>query len=528
MGLPTLIRNLMLRDVPAAAAMSVPSGGGYAVAASAANYQAYARDGYQRNEIVFSAIELRATSAAEPPVIGRRKVGEARRRQVRAWLVDNGVSAMQADYHVKNLHEDVTEHPLIDLLRKPNPFMEAYEFWSTVVMHRDLAGNAYALKGRAANGDVVGLWLLRPDRVRVVPESPHLISAYRYTLGGQSVLIPPEDIIHFRTRHPLEDHYGQPPMMAITGRVNVDNYMRDFVAAFFRNGGQPGAVLAIKNKLSQEAKDDLREQMRNAYAGPAGWFDWLVLDANEASYTPLQMQLGQRGLVVPELNAISESRISMAFGIPGSILGLLIGYESSSYANQRQAWENFWDITMSPLFIELIAPLTRSLLPEFGGLDELLFDLSQVRALQEDVDKLHDRWRRDVAAGLAPIEEARAALGMEPSPSEGTFLIPANYIPTPAKELGNAPAPAEQAARALWALASPPPAALPEARIIAEARCPDCGKLTGRDVPEGNKEWCRRCKKEYPAGAEADPPMAVRRRVTFSDGRTAEVVEERV
>src|SRR3990167_8463791 len=115
MGLPTLIRNLTLRDVPAAAAMSLPSSGGYAVAASGANYQGYARDGYQRNEIVFSAIELRATSAAEPPVIGRRKVGEARRRQVRAWLVDNGVSATQADYHVKNLHEDVTEHPLIDL-----------------------------------------------------------------------------------------------------------------------------------------------------------------------------------------------------------------------------------------------------------------------------------------------------------------------------------------------------------------------------------------------------------------------------
>ena len=465
-------------------------------------YAQYARDGYMRNEIIFAAIEMRATSAAEPSIIGVREIlPEGRARQLRRALIDAGVPPTHADYRIRAArHEKVTDHPAVRLLNRPNPYMSRFQLWSSVIMHRDLAGNAYLWKRRPSPDEPPGeLWPLRPDRVRIIPgKGSTYIEGYRYTIAGQTIDIPFRDVIHFRTRHPLDDYYGMPPLMPISGRVDLDNYMRDFVLAFFRNGGQPGAVLTVKQGLDEDAKEEIRKRYRSGY-GDSRWFDLMVLDGTEASFTPMTMALGARGLVMPELNAISEARLAMAFGIPLSILGALTGQESSSYANKRQDWQVFWDLTLAPLYSDLDDVLNLHLLPEYSGLDALQFDLSQVKALQEDVDAIRARWRADLMAGGVSLEEFRAAGGMEPMPAEGTFLIPANYMVLSAAQLSSP--------ETVTVLPSPI-AALHAARV-PEARCPDCGKLCGKDVLAGESIYCRRCKTAFAAGVLTEPAEPV-------------------
>jgi hypothetical protein len=118
----------------------------------------------------------------------------------------------------------------------------------------------------------------------------------------------------------------------------------------------------------------------------------------------------------------------MAFRIPGSIIGLLIGYESSSYANKRQDWQVFWDLTMTPELSDMDDVLNLKLVPQFGGIDDVCFDLSDIKALQEDVDKVQDRWRKNLGAGAAFWEEARDGMGLDPE-AEGTLLVPSNMTP---------------------------------------------------------------------------------------------------
>ena len=456
------------------------------------NYLTYAREGYAKNEIIYSAIELRATSAAEPHIIGRRKVSQQRRRAIRSQLVARRVHALQADYIVDQLREDVTDHPAIAVLNRPNPFMSRFRFWSTIIMHRDIAGNAYAWKMRDGR-QVKELWVLRPDRVKVIPDRQNFIGGYEYRNGQERVELAAEDVIHWKTRHPYDEYYGMPPLMAIAGRIDIDNYMRDFVGAFFRNGGNPGAVLAVKQKLSQEAKDEIRQKHRRQFGGSGGWFDLMILDQAEASYTPTTANLGARGLVVPELNAISEARLSMIFGVPLSILGALTGQESSSYANKRQDWQVLWDITLAPLYVDLSDTLNLSLLPDYGDLDEFVFDLSDVKALQEDTDKLHERARKNVQAGVWTLEEGRALTGVEPVASDGYYLIPANILPTPASSLDNVPSTVPAAL--VRALVAPYQVAMPT--VMAEVRCPACGRLVAKDVMGQPELYCPRCKETF-------------------------------
>lgn len=457
------------------------------------NYLGYS-NAYRRNEIVFAAVEMLATSAGEPHIIGWRRRrnhpeirAEARYLSAVQGLPKHAVTAMLMR---NGFIEEVGDHPLIRLLNKPNPFMSRGQLWGTVVMDRCLAGNAYILKARVQNGILKGavgeLWRLRPDRVRIIPSASNYIEGYEYNTGRDKIVYPAGDIMHFKTRDPLDDYYGMPPLMAIAGRIDIDDYMKNFLRTFFERGGVGvGGVLSVKQGLSQEQKDDVRGVLDRRTTGPANWHRTLVLDA-DAAYTPMGLNRGLRDALPKELDAVQEARIAMAFGIPGSILGLLIGYESSSYANKRQDWQVFWDLTMTPLLSDLDDVLNLSIVSDFGGIDEVAFDLSDIRALQEDIDLIQERHRKNWLSTLESFEEAREGIGKDPNPKSGTFLMQTNMTPLTVGALdGTEPVPQ------LPAAVEPTTTAV---AVINEVHCPYCGRWIGRNMNVGAVAYCPKCK----------------------------------
>lgn len=444
---------------------------------------------YQGNEIVFSAIEMLATSAGEPHIVGRKFQRESptvrneeqrllaaghTRREVKSRLIKNG------------FYKELPNHPLIRLLEKPNPWMSRGQMWGTVVMDEALAGNSYWVKVRFDGGPLRGavreLWRLRPDRVRVIPSATNYIEGYEYNTGTEKITFPAADIIHFKTRNPLNDYYGMPPLMPIAGRVDIDDYMKTFLRSFFERGGAagPGAILSVKGRVSQEDKDAIRERFRHRYGQPG---ELLILDNAESTYTQAGLNRGLRDALPKELDAMQEARIAMAFGIPGSILGLLIGYESSSYANKRQDWQVLWDLTMTPKLSNYDDVLNLQLVPEFGQIDEVHFDLSDIHALQEDVDKIHARLRANWQASGLTWEEYREGLGYDPNVSaDAIVIVPSNMMPVKFSELGEMQ---EQAA-----LPPPMPSKEPVVDIINEVHCPKCGRWVGRNMNVGATAYC--------------------------------------
>jgi len=278
--------------------------------------------------------------------------------------------------------------------------------------------------------------------MRVVPDRNTFIQRYDYQIGSETIPIDVDDVIHFKLRNPVDRFYGMPPLMAAAGRTDVDNYMRDFVKSFFLNAGVPAGLLSVKQKMSDDQKREVKGRWRSEFGGPRGWHELLILDNAEASFTPMTMQLGQRGLVIPDLDNISETRICMCFGVPTAIIGARVGLETSSYANLRMTQTFLWDNTLAPFYKRLSRTLTRNLRAELGSdLDRLEFDLSDVQALQEDEDLVHARMRADYAAGMIPLETVQNRIGLEESERKGTYLVPANMVPTPADSLFELPAP---------------------------------------------------------------------------------------
>jgi HK97 family phage portal protein len=510
----------------------VNTGGGSA----AGSYQSFARHGYSGNEIVYACIELLASSAGEPHIAGRRwrrnkatiraENGQLHEFEVNAETVRNIESermskgqtrAQVRNFLVRNGYvEQLPSHPLVTLLNAPNPFMSRGQLWGTIVMDKCLAGNAFLLKGRyqggPLNGKVAELWRLRPDRVKVNPD-PRVAgkaASYEYGTGPNAVTFPPEDVIHFRNRNPLDDYLGMPKLMAIAGRVDIDNYMRSFLKTFFERGGTgPGAVLSIKQRLTPEAKDSIRDKFKRQFGGNSGFHELLVLDQADTSYQRMGLDRGLRDALPKDIDAMNEARIAMAFGIPGSIVGLLIGYESSSYANKRQDWEVLWDLTMTPMLSEMDDVLNLTLVPEFGQIDEVYFDLSDIKALQEDVDKRQARALKAFQSGVAAFEETRDEIGLNPNDPEGWFMFPEYLVARRYKDLDKKPL-AEIEEGAGGGNPEEPEGARPaknyvagerwrngEPLIVEEPRCPKCERRVGANVNVGASLSCPRCRENF-------------------------------
>lgn len=380
-------------------------------------YARQAHDGYLNAELVFQCIDLRANCAGEPPVV--------------AWQqTDSG-------------EEKIEEHPALDLLENPNQFMSRSRFWQTVMMHLDINGNAYVEKVRSAAGKVVELWIMRPDRTFVIPDRTRYIGGYRYEIGDEKILLPAENVIHFKTRNPLDDFYGMSPLLPIAERVDMEVLSRKFNKAFFINAGVVSGLLLIQKHMTPDERQDLQRVVREKFSGERGWHNTMVMETGpnaSASYQPMGLGPGQNGAALVDVSKTDEVRILGAYGVFPSLVPTLIGAEANrgqtASVSEREA---FWQQTMVPQFRDIDSTLSMGLRDEYPDLKRFEHDLSKVQALQEDEDA---KWKRYGQAfrgdGLLTWKEARTKIGMPEEPDEpGVVLLLNTSVPTPSDQLAD-------------------------------------------------------------------------------------------
>ncbi len=105
----------------------------------------------------------------------------------------------------------LSEHPALALLRRPNPRQSGGELLEAVYAYLQTAGNAY-LEAAVIDGEVKGLYGLRPDRMRAVLGTRWLAGAYAYSAGrarrGRCAQdpAPVASVLHMALFHPLDDH----------------------------------------------------------------------------------------------------------------------------------------------------------------------------------------------------------------------------------------------------------------------------------------------------------------------------------
>lgn len=124
--------------------------------------------------------------------------------------------------------------------------------------------------------------------------------------------------------------------------------------------------------------------------------------------------------------------------------GLIV--HNSIYNNVFQAQQRFANNYLAPFWKHLAETLTHHLLPEFDNQPNhyVFYDTADVKALQEDENNRHKRWREDYLGGGITRAEYRRAIGLDATDADDVYFVPRGG----ATQARDATAPAHAAAPA--------------------------------------------------------------------------------
>lgn len=360
------------------------------------NYTGYVNFGFNRNELVFACINKIMDSFSEAPL--------------RIYDADD---------------KEKPNSKFRVLIKRPNPFMTEVGLWNMTQVYYRIAGNAYLEKIRNRAGQVVELWPLRPDHVKIVPSNETFISHYIYDIMGVKYPIPREDIIHFKNPNPLNQYFGMPFLKAGLRATAVDNESTDFIKVMLQNNAIPGVVIKIPTKAGE--KDPLNEALRNRlvnqfkqkFGGEKRGEPAII--TNEMDIKPIGMNITD--MAFPDLRGTSESRICMIYRVPPILIGAKVGLDRSTFANYFEARKSFYLDTISPEWRKFEDKLDMELVPEFE--DESYnckFDKSDIPAFQEMRNEKMETVNSAIVAGYILVNEARAEIDLDPTPNGNVFL----------------------------------------------------------------------------------------------------------
>jgi len=174
---------------------------------------------------------------------------------------------------------EAPDHPSYPALAvMPNPEMTAMVWRETMVGHYLTWGNCYSEKEFNGQGQVVRLWPLRPDRVRVARETDTQRRVYLYTtFKGEEVPLPARNVFHV-------PGFGYDGLIGYSrlamARRTLENAIavEEFGLYTFANGAQPGVIIKHPGQLSPTAKLSLKTSWEEQHKGLSNAQRTAILD----------------------------------------------------------------------------------------------------------------------------------------------------------------------------------------------------------------------------------------------------------
>jgi HK97 family phage portal protein len=348
------------------------------------SYARFAEEGYKQNVIVHRCVNEIARAVAMVPI------------------------------NVKGRTKGSTfqDHPIIKLLKRPNPLQGTSAFIENLISDWLIAGNAYIEAVSAKDGAPEELYCLRPDRMKIIPGSAGLPAGYEYEVGVSrhafhaDSLTGASKILHLKTYNPLDDWYGMSPIEAAAFSIDQHNAAGAHNQALLQNGARPVGALIYKPKngsnLTERQRESLKAQVESNYTGTKNAGKMLVL---EGDFEWKEMGLRPRDMDFIAAKNIAARDIAQAFGVPPVLVGIP---SDATYSNLAEARLALWEQTIIPMLEHMVDAFNYWLVPMYGKDIELSYDLDQVPAL---ASRRAEMWEKVKGADFLTDSEKREALG---------------------------------------------------------------------------------------------------------------------
>lgn len=350
--------------------------------------EAFAKEGYMKNAIAYACISKIASGVASVDIDVARYEGTEK--------------------------EELEDHPLYELIERPNKTQGGAEFFRALVSYKKTTGNAYILKLPLGNTKPTELWPLRPDRVKIINNAKGEVSAYEYGTGVNRVVFPVAedgscDVLHLKDFHPLDDFYGFSPLQAAANNVDIVNQANAWNMSLLQNGARPSGAYVMKSDagagtLSDEQFNRLKEQLEKETGASAAGRPLILeggLDWKEMSLSPKDMDFQE--------NLWASARmIATALGVPPQLVNIP---GASTYSNMTEAKLSLWQETILPELDCILDAMNNWITLLFGSDIYLCYNTNNIAALES---VRFDKLAKLEALTYLTIDEKRKLAGFAP------------------------------------------------------------------------------------------------------------------
>lgn len=318
---------------------------------------------------------------------------------------------------------------------RPNPYMTASTFWSTVEFNRNHYGNAFVwVEGAGRN---LHLWILPNNRVQVWYDDARIISEipdvyYVYSGPDKIYYFGSEEILHFKTSNTLDGLVGVSVREQLAATIESGAKSQEFLNEMYQNGLTAKAVLqytgsmndanvkAFVKGIEEYAAGKLKgEGIKNIIPIPLG-----------STLQPLNLKLTDSQFL--ELRQYTALQIASAFGIKPYQIG---DYTKSSYSSAEAQQLSFYVDTLLFIVKQYEEELTYKLLNRDDIENGYYFKFNIDVILRADFETKVKTLSTAVNSFLMTPNEARERLDLAHKPGGDKLL--GNGASIPVEQTGN-------------------------------------------------------------------------------------------
>lgn len=338
---------------------------------------------------------------------------------------------------------EVADHPLAQLLRKPNDRWSRFFFWLWTCCTFDIYGEVFWGKIRDGGGRPAQLVPLHPTGMN--PENETADGRVVWTFQNGTIRIdriPPEDIVHFRTYNPDSLIRGLSPLEPLRRTLENEDAARRATSAFWRNGARPGTALSHPGKLSDDAAKRLKVRWDELAGGVDNTGTSIVL---EEGMKPEKMSLTAEEAQYIDSRKLNREEVIAVYDTPPPTVHIL---DHATYSNITEQMRSKYRDSGAPRLKwfedELKLQLRDSVRPgrreaDFG--DDVYPEFLLDEVLRGDFETRTDSYQKAINAGWLTPAEVREMENRPFIKGSDRLMVNSTMVPLDAAQEPEAPEP---------------------------------------------------------------------------------------
>ena len=340
--------------------------------------------------------------------------------------------------------ERLQDHPLSQMLRKPNPWTTRYRFINALVHDFAIYDTAYWLKVKV-DGQTTGLVRLPP--MLVTPKGDNWLTPEEFELAGtrERKRFPADQVVYFRGYSTLED-VGTSPLEALRQTLMEDwsgSQMREQV---MRNGARVSGYISRGPKgeagdWSSDARERFRQQWRQQYVGDGPMAGGTPILEDGMKFVPAAQNAKELQYI--EGRKLTREEVASAYFIPPPMVGIL---DHATFSNITEQRKMLYTDALGPWLTMIQDEIGLQLIPDFESKPQHFYAEFNLREkLSGDFVSRQDAIAKAVGGPTMTINEARAMDNRPPIDGGDELIRPLNVTQNgdqePIEAVDDGPAP---------------------------------------------------------------------------------------